>query len=618
MKNKDILFKLLSLVIPLIVYFLTLSHTVSFTDSGELAGVCSTLGIAHPTGYPLFTLLGYLWLKLPIPISNVYSLNIFVAILTAISSFFMYKTLSLLINSFMNRRKARNENKYFAEIIALAGSLTYSFALTVWQQATTVEVYSLHLLMLNIIIYFAIKGNLEENYQNKYNIVVAVFLGLSFANHLTTILIVPALIFLFFYNGRYGFTLTAEKLKFFAIMSLFVLAGLSLYAYLPLRSMAEPDFNWGMVHRSFDKFLYHIQGKQYQVWMFSGEQVGENIEKFFTAIPYQLAFIGVPFIFNGFWRLFKESKAICLFILIFILSCYFYSINYSIHDIETYFLTAYIGFILLAIVGMYELFARFPKFVYLSFLIPIISISINFNTNDISKNYLVEDFTKNMVSNLDKNAVIISSQWDYWNSAFWYYQKVEHLRKDIVLIEKELLRRTWYPYQLAKWYPEVINKSKLDIDNYMKELEKFESGANPEEYRFIQSNWETMLTNFIEKNIDERPVYITLDVMNTEPYLSKIYNFVPEGFAFRLYRDNTYKQATVNNFKLDRFIASIPKERNHLEQGIMETVSMNITNIGRYAQFNKDTATAKAAYNLALKVNPDNQTASQGLIEIIK
>ena len=48
------------------VYLLTLAPTVTFIDSGELATVAATLGIAHPTGYPLFALLGWLFAHLPI------------------------------------------------------------------------------------------------------------------------------------------------------------------------------------------------------------------------------------------------------------------------------------------------------------------------------------------------------------------------------------------------------------------------------------------------------------------------------------------------------------------------------------------------------------------------
>ncbi len=616
MKKNDITFRALAFLLPLMVYMLTVSPTVSFTDSGELAAVCSTLGIAHPTGYPLFTLLGFLWLKLPLPISNVYSLNIFVALLTATSSYFLFNSLLLIIKKF-NAQSKMPASDFFIYNIAISGSLAYSFALTVWQQATSVEVYSLHLLMLNIVLFYALKGHFEKHFHNKYFIIAALFLGLSFSNHLTTILVLPALIFLYFSNGSWGLNLSIDRIKYFGIMFLFVLLGLSVYLYLPLRSMTEPEFSWGMVHRSLDKLLYHIQGKQYQIWMFSGEQVGENIARFFSAIPYQLAFLGIPFIFSGIWRLSKSSKPLMIFILLFIITCYFYSINYSIHDIETYFLTAYLGMIMLAFIGIYDLLNRYRKYYYLALLIPLASLIINYSNVDLSKNYLVEDFTKNLVNNLDKNAIVISSQWDYWNSAFWYYQHVENFRKDVVLIEKELLRRTWYPLQLLKWYPETLNKSKNDIENYLVELEKFESGASPEEYRFIQAKWELMLKGFIEKNIDTKPIYVTMEMMNAEPYLFENYQIVPEGLALRLYRDKELKQVSADNINLDRFIKSLPENKNHLELGIMETASIALSNIGRYAQLNnRDYQAAKKAYTKALQVNPANAIASQGLFEL--
>jgi hypothetical protein len=47
------------------VYCATLSRTVGFVDSGELALVSHTLGIAHPTGYPLYTLFSHLFTFIP-------------------------------------------------------------------------------------------------------------------------------------------------------------------------------------------------------------------------------------------------------------------------------------------------------------------------------------------------------------------------------------------------------------------------------------------------------------------------------------------------------------------------------------------------------------------------
>ena len=44
-----------------VTYAITMAPGLMYTDSGELAAACTTLGVAHPTGYPLFTLLGHVW-----------------------------------------------------------------------------------------------------------------------------------------------------------------------------------------------------------------------------------------------------------------------------------------------------------------------------------------------------------------------------------------------------------------------------------------------------------------------------------------------------------------------------------------------------------------------------
>ncbi|MEZ4651898.1 MAG: DUF2723 domain-containing protein [Candidatus Eisenbacteria bacterium] len=42
----------------LVLYLTTLQRDVGIIDSGELAGVAARLGVAHPTGYPLYSMLG--------------------------------------------------------------------------------------------------------------------------------------------------------------------------------------------------------------------------------------------------------------------------------------------------------------------------------------------------------------------------------------------------------------------------------------------------------------------------------------------------------------------------------------------------------------------------------
>ncbi len=73
-------FHLVTALFVFIVYLFTLAPSVVQIDSGELAAVQATLGIAHPTGYPLFTMLGYLFSLIPLPFTKILQLNILAAI----------------------------------------------------------------------------------------------------------------------------------------------------------------------------------------------------------------------------------------------------------------------------------------------------------------------------------------------------------------------------------------------------------------------------------------------------------------------------------------------------------------------------------------------------------
>src|SRR6267142_5694231 len=73
-------------------YALTLSPTVAWVnlgeDSGDLLAASATLGIPHPTGYPLFVLLGRLASLVPVG-SVAFRINLVAAIAGAAGAYFL-------------------------------------------------------------------------------------------------------------------------------------------------------------------------------------------------------------------------------------------------------------------------------------------------------------------------------------------------------------------------------------------------------------------------------------------------------------------------------------------------------------------------------------------------
>jgi hypothetical protein len=169
-----------------------------------------------------------------------------------------------------------------------------------------------------------------------------------------------------------------------------------------------------------------------------------------------------------------------------------------------------------------------------------LALVLNFGKVDQRDNHLVEDYTMNMFSSLQPGALVLSYQWDYWVSASYYFQLVDGMRPDLIVIDKELLRRSWYLKQLESRYPWLIQRSQEEVNGFLREVDKFERDL-PYNPAVIQARYVGMISSFIEKNLPERPVYVTSEI---EREFTVGYQRVPEGLAQRLYRDTLFHPTT--------------------------------------------------------------------------
>jgi hypothetical protein len=579
-----------------IVYLTTLAPTVVKIDSGELSAVQSTLGIAHPTGYPLFAIFGYLFSLLPLPLKDIYKLNLLAAIWCAAgTSVFVYTAKYVLdnINSFnlfkkepqlksKKKKKTKEktatirtfsipENKKY--LAAITGGLILAFSKTFWIQSTSVEVYSLHILLLSLIILFLIKGFVEENSVvrlSKNCILFSVFLALGFSNHMTTLLILPGAAYLFFIKYKFNkksFTkIGIILLVFFPILILF-------YSYLPIRAFQNPLLNWGEPI-DFERILRHISGKQYQVWLFaSTESAKKQLEYFFNALPVEfsvnlfIAFIGVIYSF-------AIAKRFGIFILITFIATVLYSINYDIVDIDSYFLLAYISIGLFSVFGVVKLlsFLKIKNSYNISAtlisLFILVHVFITYGKVDESKTFIYEDYTKEILGSVSKNAIVFSYQWDYFLSASYYFQLVERYRKDVVVIDKELLRRSWYYNQLEKNYPGILDGLKNEKELFLNALKPFERDENFDP-KLLENLYRRIMTNLITTNIDKQDFYVGPELFENEMQKSEFalpegYTLIPDGFLFKVARNTKdYIPTAFPDFKIrvperkDKYIGNI-------------------------------------------------------------
>ncbi len=547
-KKPDNIIGFFTAFIGFVIYLITLSPTVNFIDSGELAAVAASLGIAHPTGYPFFTLTGYLFSQIPLNITVIYKLNLMSAVFTAVSIFFFFKLFVLILKQadFNAGKLKQSRSLNFQNYIASASSvLLLAFSQTFWSQAVSVEVYSLHLFFLSVVLYFfmravnngqGINRIVSKNVSfNREWIIFGLLLGISFTNHMTTILILPGIVFLYFSQSG----ISKTSLKMLALLFIPFIIGLSFYLYLPLRASATPILNWGNPV-DFEKLFWHVSGKQYRVWIFSStESALKQLSYFVNRVSEEFNFIFLIIGIIGIINLIQKNRKLLIFTLILFITCIGYSINYDIHDIDSYFLLAFILFAVWICIGFSWIMSRLTNVKLLRvfaigiLVMPVFPLVNNFNDKNESNNYLVEDYTMNMFNSIKPNGIIISYQWDYFISASYYFQFIENYRRDVIIIDKELLRRSWYFKQLQNQHPMLIKKSEVEVRKFLEELYKFEHGL-PYSYEVIEKRYTDVIRSFIVKNIHEHPIYVTGEIESN--YIAG-FEKIPSGLCYQLIRN---------------------------------------------------------------------------------
>jgi len=580
-------------------YLRTQAPGVGFIDSGELAAVASTLGVAHPTGYPLFTLLGWIVAHIPLGGSPIVRLNGMAAFLCAAGVFAFYHVVRRVLLTSIGR----GEGAASVTPAAAGASLLLAFSETWWSQAVAIEVYALHVLFLCLILFSFLRANNplpDEPRTRAWWYTFAFLVGLSFTNHMTTVLLAPGLLYLYFARqGR-----DAESWRRLARMGVPFAAGLSVLLYLPLRASQGPPLNWGDPV-TLERFLWHVTGKQYRSWIFSSTEVASRqLAYFFQSFPPEFAYVGLCAAVPGLILLWSWNRGLAVGTIILFAVCVLYAVNYDIHDIDSYFLLAYVTSALWAGVGLHALFrwgagaARGRRLIAAASVVVLggVPLAVNYQTADRTSDHLVEDYTMNIFASLEQHAVIFSFQWDYWVSASYYYQMVDHVRTDVTVVDKELLRRSWYVRELGKREPWLTAGAQSEVDAFLKEVSRFERDL-PYDGGVIESRYAAMIGALLRTAFASRPVYVTGE-MQWE-YTGE-FRRAPSGLAFRLVRGEEFLPTTLPALRYRPFPG-----RGRLEQTVPRLYAEALAFRGEYyLTAGKDREEARKCLAKALEFDP--------------
>lgn len=485
----------------LALYIYTAAPGIYDGDSGEMAAAINTLGLAHPTGFPLYMILGKLFTIL-LPIGDIaYRLNILSALLTAVSLIFIYYTLKNLGRS-------------------VCAALIASFVLglghnTIWSNAGTSRVYASSLLFVSILFFVYSQWKIKPKTEHLY--LYGFLWGLSLGTHsLMFVMVVPFLFMI--WQAR---TFLKKKIFILArVMILTILPGFQ-YIYLLFAYKRNGIITWGDMS-SLDGFLYYITQKDFSDKFFtrslqdSGAFIA-TLLNFFSSefiIPFfLLTLLGLVVFYN------KDRKFFLLITVLTtlnILIMFFYGNNKDLFILYRYVFIVYIA---LAIGLAYFLDSLFDEFAFrknkvglvASLVVILFLMGLQFKTsyasNNIRNNHVMIDFANNILKSVDSGSILFING-DIESGAIWYIQSVGQNR-DIIVIVGNLIIRDWYIKNLESKYPEIISKGLIEKKSY-----------------------DARIATILSSNIVSRKIYSTFT--EWEGKMATGFEFIPIGVVHRV------------------------------------------------------------------------------------
>lgn len=557
-------------VIALGLYLATMSRSVGPVDCGELAACAWTLGTPHPTGYPTLMLLGYAVTHL-VPLAPILTLNLLAACLTAASVIVLTFLFDHVLAGIF--AAGAGSRRIVAGLAALFTGLTGAW----WQQAVSFEVYSLHVVMLALVSWLFLRYVDEESHREaaakgasraigftRRGTLFAFALGVSFTNHMTTGLLAPAFLALFVaavivpggvraprLRGHSAWGRALRRVLF--LLPAFLLGVLPPYLWMMIRAGAEPRFNWGDPS-TFEALLYHLAGRDYRHAMghLFDRGFAERFVYFLRWLPPAVGYLGVPAALAGLIVLWRRSWRMGLWSLLLFAASVLYACSYTVNDLDNYFVGAVLAVGLWSAVAAGALTARWGARIAVAALAALVLATgaSNFARHDRHDDAVAADFAADMLGTLPPSAIVFTRQWDFWESAAFYAQAVKGVRRDVMVVDADLLYSDWYVDQLSRAYPQVMGTVRAEAERVRAGCRGIRRARPVTQAQLVEyaHAYAALVNALVDRNGDARPCFMTYDPFG--PELAPGYLRVPWGLAQRLTRDSAYLPAEFPRYGL--------------------------------------------------------------------
>ncbi|MBN1231774.1 MAG: DUF2723 domain-containing protein [Candidatus Coatesbacteria bacterium] len=243
-RNKNTILAQLPVLACLAYGLYFMPNTTYWWDSGDFISTIAAYGIPHPSGYPFYINLGRIfWL---LASSNIWGINL----LSLLSSLIALQLTSVIVSLLIYKKP------WSWTVTAIP---IMFFVPAFFENSLVPVVYPLNLLGISILTYLSLR--ILEKREPKLLLLLAFLSGLFAGNHMFAVIYVFIFILLYFIRFKGEDRLLLWGFIFFAL-------GMSIYLYLPIKSIIEPFYNWVKPH-NFMRFYFVVGMKGYsdQTWI---------------------------------------------------------------------------------------------------------------------------------------------------------------------------------------------------------------------------------------------------------------------------------------------------------------------------------------------------------------
>lgn len=578
------------------LYTATAARDIVFGDTPELTGVAITLGVAHPPGYPLWTMIAWAFGQIPLGTPPFR-----IAMLSVVSH-----AATVGVTYAATYRFARSLPAAAVAAMALASEPLF------WSWSLVGEVFPLADLLAATLLFLVALWH-EHPERTRLLIAAGLVGGLGMAHHQTIVLVAPAVLYVLWRRRRSLLRTPRLLVRTGAAFAV----GLLPYLELLVAASRRPSWSWGDLQTPGD-LVAHVLRLSYGTTSLSAEpsllggSVVERIGAFvatFDLLQWTLLVGGAVYA----WRTMRWYATYLLIAFAVAGPAFVAYSNANVSQefglaiLERFFLlprTAIAPLAGFAVLGAATLAARvrLPQRILvgaaagIAIAVALALVPVRYAETDQSDNHWARIVAEDILGTLKPDTVLFAYG-DPVVFPVWYLQRNEGARHDVVTVGASLIGERWYIRELRAVRPDVV----VSDDWY---------GPGGATFR-----------SFIEPNLRRRPIAEIGDFSDTS---TGVYGVFPRGLTYEIRATQTFVLQdldTENAEIMARYRPPRPEQvtgpHRRWERGPLTDYAATYLRVGRQYEVAADGlrstdpkgaaelyGRAKSWYERALAVNP--------------